>query len=141
MSFATSGESQGVGTGPAGFGGAGCPGADDVDAGGFAAAGAPGVAGFATAGAVGAAGFAGVAGAAGAAAFGGVVGVEVSDGGEGFAGTVVVSDWTEPEGVAFSPPGLAGWSAVGLDSFPGGVGDLGSSGISREGKPSAQSAF
>jgi hypothetical protein len=56
-------------------------------------------------------------------------------------GVVVVSDWTDPEGVAFSPPGLAGWSAVGLGSFPGGVGALGSSGICREGKPSAQSAF
>lgn len=96
------------------MGGAGCP---------AAVAGAAGLA------APGAAGAAGLAGFAGAAAFGGVAGVEVSAGGDGFEGAVVVSDCTDPEAVAFSPPGLAGWSAVGLASLPGGVGDLGSSGI------------
>jgi len=69
--LATRGESHGVGTGPAGFGGAGWP-----------AAGAVGL----TAGVAGEAGFAGLAGAA---AFGGV---EVSKGGEGLLGVVVVSD-------------------------------------------------
>jgi len=55
--FATKGESQGVGAGPAGFGGAGCPAA--AGAAGFAAAGAPGAGGFAGA-AEGVAGFSGV---------------------------------------------------------------------------------
>ena len=63
--FATSGESHGVGTGPAGFGGAGCPAA--AGAAGFGA----GVVGF------------------GAAAFGGP---SVSAGGEGLLGVVFVSD-------------------------------------------------
>jgi len=63
--FATRGESHGVGTGPAGFDGAGWP-----------AAGAAGLA-------AGVAGEAGLAGVAGAAGFGGV---EVS------LGVVVVSD-------------------------------------------------
>jgi len=111
--FATIGESHGVGAGPAGFGGAGWP-----------AAAAPGAGGLAGGGA---AGFAG--GAAGAAAFGGVV---TSEGGEGLVGvSVVVSDCTEPEGVDFTPPGVAGLSAVGFSfSGGGGVGDLISSGIS-----------
>lgn len=89
------------------MGGAGCP----------AAAGAAGL------------GVDGAAGFAGAAAFGGVV---TSDGVAGLvAGVVVVSDWTEPEGVDFTPPGVAGLSAVGFSfSGGGGVGDLISSGIS-----------
>jgi len=96
------GESHGVGAGPAGFGGAGCPAA--AGAPGFAAAGAAGFAPEVAEGAA-AAGFAGVAASA---AFGGAVGVELSDGGEGLFGVVVVSDCTEPEGVARSPPGFAG---------------------------------
>ena len=64
------GESHGVGTGTAAFGGGA----------GFAAAGAAGAP---------AAGF----GAAGVA---------------GWSGADLVSDWTEPEGVAFTPPGVAG---------------------------------
>ena len=69
--LATRGESHGVGTGPAGLGGAGWP-----------AAGAEGLA-------AGVAGVAGLAGVPGAAAF---CGVEVSKGGEGLLGVVVVSD-------------------------------------------------
>src|SRR5215472_5729948 len=112
--FATRGESQGVGAGPAGFGGAGCPAAAAAGAGGLVGAGAAGFAG----------------GAAGAAAFGGVV---TSEGGEGLVGVVVaVSDSTEPEGVDFTPPGVAGLSAVGFSfSGGGGVGILVSSGIER----------
>jgi len=99
------GESHGVGTGPAGFGGAGWPVA---------------------------AGAGGLAGTAGAAAFGGV---EVSEGGEGFPG-VVVSDGADPEGVAFTPPGVTGVSAVGFSfSGGGGVGDLASFGIKRRRRP------
>ena len=54
--------------------------------------------------AAGAAGLA-VAGAAGAATagFGGVVGVDA-----GFSGAAFVSDGTDPEGIAFTPPGVAG---------------------------------
>jgi len=101
------GESHGVGTGPAGFGGAGCPGAAGV----LATAGAPGAA---------AAGF---------------VGVDASDGGDGFVGVVLVSDCTDPEGVDFTPPGTAGFSAVGFSgSGGGGLGDLVSSGIRRRHK-------
>ena len=76
---------------------------------------------------VGAAGCAGGAGVA--AAFAGVV---TSEDGEGLAGVVVVvSDCTEPEGVDFTAPGVAGLSAVGFSfSGGGGVGDLISSGIS-----------
>ena len=107
--FATKGESHGAGTGPVGFGGAGCP-----------VAVADGLAG---------AGAAGLAGAGVAAAFGGVV---TSEGGEGLVGVAVdVSDCTEPEGVDFTPPGVAGLSAVGFSfSGGGGVGILVSSGIS-----------
>ena len=75
LSFAIMGESHGVGTGPVGFGGAGCP----------AAAGAVGLA-------AGVAGPPGLAGVAGAAALGGVVGVDVSEGGFGLVGVVLVSD-------------------------------------------------
>ena len=79
--------------------------------------------------AAGVAGEAGFAGGVEAAAFGGV---EVSEGGEGLLGVVVVSDWTEPEGVDFTPPGVAGLSAVGFSfSGGGGGGDLVSSGIKR----------
>lgn len=111
FNLATIGESQGVGTGPAGFGGAGCPAA----------------AGFAPAGVAAAGGLA----AAGAAGFGGVAGVAASEGGEGLVGVVFVSDWTDPEGVAFTPPGTPGCSAVGFGlSSGGGVeGDFVSSGI------------
>jgi len=58
----------------------------------------------------------------------------------GLAGTG--SDCTEPAGVDFTPPGVAGWSAVGFGSPDGGAGgDLGSSGIARErGKPPAYAA-
>jgi hypothetical protein len=62
----------------------------------------------------------------------------------GFSGEIFVSDGTGPEGVAFTPPGVAGLSAVGFGSLfgGGGVGDLGSSGIAREtGKPPARAAF
>ena len=113
--LATRGESHGVGTGPAGFGGAGWP-----------AAGAAGLA-------AGVAGEAGLAGVAGAAAFGGVA---VS------AGVVLVSDRTEPEGGKFHPaPGLR-VSAVGLAfSGGGGVGDLISSDIRRRRNSPAQAAY
>lgn len=58
-------------------------------------------------------------------------------GAAGFAGAVgtsdagLASDCTDPEGVAFTPPGVAGWSAVGLGApSDGGVeGGLISSGI------------
>jgi hypothetical protein len=45
------------------------------------------------------------AGFAGAGALGGT---EASAGGEGLLGVVVVSDGTDPEGVVFTPLGLAG---------------------------------
>jgi len=99
------GESHGVGTGPAGLGGAGCPAAAGAAglapaaaAGGFAAAGAPGVlAGGGAAAAV----FAG----GGSGAF---EGLDVSDGGEGLLGVVLVSGCTDPGGEGFTPPGTAG---------------------------------
>jgi len=72
------GESHDVGTGPAGFGGAGCP----------AAAGAAGLAPAVTAGAF--------------------DGLDVSDGGEGLLGVVLVSGCTDPGGEGFTPPGTAG---------------------------------
>src|ERR1700733_4061354 len=87
----------------------------------------------------GAAGFAGAVGlaagvdpAAAAAGFGGIGG---AGGGGGFGAEVLVSDGTEPEAVAFPPPGTAGLSAVGFGSPSGGgvEGDLISSGISGEG--------
>lgn len=81
------GESHDVGTGPAGFGGAGCP----------AAAGA---AGLALAGAAG--------GLAAAGASGTFDGLDVSDGGEGLLGVVLVSGCTDPGGEGFTPPGTAG---------------------------------
>jgi hypothetical protein len=93
LNLAAKGESQGAGTGPAGFGGAGCPGARSP-----AAAGAPGFA----------AGVAGAAGFAVALAAASFVGVDVSEGGEGLVGVVFVSDCTDPEGVDFTPPGVAG---------------------------------
>lgn len=105
--FATSGESQGVGTGPAGFGGAGCP---------AAAAGAAGLA---------AAGTAGLAGAGGAAAFGGIV---TSEGGDGLVGVSV--DFTPPGAAGLSTVGFS-------FSGGGGVGDLVSSGISDGTEPGA----
>jgi len=72
------GESQGIGVGAAGFAGA-----------------AAGLAGGVAAG--------GVAGAVAAGAEG------VAAGGEaGFSGGVLGSDCTEPEAVAFTPPGTAG---------------------------------
>src|SRR5580658_7698269 len=101
--FATSGESQGIGTGPAGFGGAGCP-AAAVGA-GLAGAAAPGTAAAAP--------------AAGLAAASSDLGDGTGTLG-GFAGAVVVSDCTDPESVAFTPPGIAGCSAVGFGSFSGG---------------------
>ena len=104
-----------MGTGPAGLGGAGWP-----------AAGAAGLA-------AGAPGLASADGAADAA-FGGAT---------GFSAGVFVSDCTEPEGLAFTPPGIAGLSAVGFGSPSGGgdEDDLVSSGIARErGKPPAQKA-
>jgi hypothetical protein len=55
-------------------------------------------------------------------------------------GVVVVSDWTEPVGADFTPPGVAGLSAVDF-SFSGGVGDLVSSGIRRRRRTPAQAAF
>jgi len=99
------GESHDVGTGPAGFGAAGCPAAAGaaglapaVAAGGFAAAGASGVlAGGGAAAAV----FAG----GGSGAF---EGLDVSDGGEGLLGVVLVSGCTDPGGEGFTPPGTAG---------------------------------
>src|ERR1700722_20075170 len=125
--FATSGESHGIGTGPAGFGGAGCPAA------------APGLAGAAAPGTA-AAGFAGAAAPApGLAAASSDLGDGTGTLG-GFAGAVVVSDCTDPEGVAFTPPGIAGCSAVGFGSFSGGgVAGLVSSGMSRRHKPPAES--
>jgi len=120
------GESHGVGAGPAGFGGAGCPAGRSP-----AAAGA---AGFAAAGV---AGFGGVAGAAAA----GLEGVDMSEGGEGLVGVVVASDWTEPAGADFTPPGVAGLSAVDFSFSGGGVGDLVSSGIRRRRRTPAQAAF
>ena len=98
------GESHGVGTGPAGLGGAGCPAAAGAAglalaaaAGGFEAGGAPGV----------------VAGGATAAVFAGggsgaFDGLDVSEGGEGLLGVVLVSGCTEPGGEGFTPPGTAG---------------------------------
>lgn len=96
LSLAIMGESQGVGTGAAGFGGA----------------------------------TAGLAAGAAAAGFGRVAGAV------GLSGADFVSDETEPdsgepEGVAFTPPALAGCSAAGFAS-PSGSGELGdliSSGI------------
>ena len=76
-----------------------------------------------------------VAGAAGAAAagFAGLGGVGACSEG------VLTSACTEPEAVAFTPPGTAGFSADGFESPSGGggVGDLVSSGIPRL-KPTTQ---
>ena len=51
--------------------------------------------------------------------------------GAGFSAGGFCSDCTEPEAVAFTPPGVAGWSAVGLGSLPGDGedGNFGSSGM------------
>ena len=83
-----------------------------------------GAAGFA--GAAAGLGAGGDAGVATAGAGGVVAGVEA-----GFSGGVFGSDCTEPEAVAFTPPGTAGLSAVGFASPSGGgeEGDLISSGI------------
>jgi hypothetical protein len=80
-----------------------------------------------------------------AAGFGGVAGAAGIAGGRlaALSGGVLVSDCTDPEGLAFTPPGIPGWSAVGFGSPSGGgdEGDLVSSGIARErGKPLAQKA-
>ena len=73
LNFATNGESHGVGTGPVGFGGAGCPaGRSPAPA---------GAAGFEAAEAAG--------GTTGAAT---LFGVDVSEGDEGLVGVVFVSD-------------------------------------------------
>ena len=99
------GESHDVGTGPAGFGGAGCA----------AAAGAAGLAPAAAAGAFAVGGAPGVpaGGVPRAAVFAGggsgaFEGLEVSDGGEGLLGVVLVSGCTDPGGEGFTPPGTAG---------------------------------
>ncbi len=84
----------------------------------------------------GAAGLAG--GVAGAAAgFVGAAGVAV------FSGGVLTSGCTEPDAVAFTPPGTADLSADGFGS-PSGVGregDLVSSGMLRDVKPTTQRDF
>jgi len=82
------GESHGVGTGAAGFGGAGCPAA--AGGAGFAPAGAAGA--FAGGGAAGVL----AGGVTGAAVFAGggseaFEGLDVSDGGDGLLGVVLVS--------------------------------------------------
>jgi hypothetical protein len=79
-----------------------------------------------------------------AAGFGGVAGAAGISGAAALSGGVLVSDCTDPAGLAFTPPGTAGWSAVGFGSPSGGgdEGDLVSSGIARErGKPLAQKAI
>ena len=81
-----------------------------------------------TAAFAGAAGLAagGVAGAA--AGFGGTADVELE---AGPSAGLLASACTEPDAVAFTPPGTAGWSADGLGSPSGGggAGDLVSSDI------------
>lgn len=59
--------------------------------------------------------FAGVATAAGATGFGGT-----GDDADGVSAGDLGSDCTEPESVAFTPPGTAGLSADGFDSPSGG---------------------
>jgi len=88
----------------------------------------------------GVAGAAGLAGVAGAVAFGGTVGVVASEGGFGGTGVALVSDGTDAEEDVFTPPGVAGRSAVGFDSPCGGgvEGDLVSSGIGRRHRTPAQ---
>ncbi len=85
------------------------------------------------------------AGAAAGFAAGGVadVGGFAGDAGEGaavFSDGVFTSACTEPEAVAFTPPGTAGLSADGFESPSGaGVeGDLVSSGMSGGAKPISQ---
>jgi hypothetical protein len=80
----------------------------------------------------GAAGFAGAGG--GAAATAGFGGTCAGTGAAGFSAGDLGSDWTEPEAVAFTPPGTAVWSAVGFcsPSGSGEEGDLISSGIALE---------
>ncbi|MGE5056725.1 MAG: hypothetical protein ACM3WP_21390 [Acidobacteriota bacterium] len=99
------GESHGRGTGPAGFGGAGCPAAAGeaglvpaAAPGAFSVGGAPGV----LAGGV---PWAAVFAGGGSGAF---EGLDVSDGGEGLLGVVLVSGCTDPGGEGFTPPGTAG---------------------------------
>lgn len=77
------------------------------------------------------------AGVAGAAGFVGVTGVAV------FSGGVFTSGCTEPDAVAFTPPGTGDLSADGFGS-PSGVGregDLVSSGMLRDVKPTTQRDF
>jgi len=57
--------------------------------------------------------FAGGAAGGAAAAFGGTAD-ELEGGAPAGA---FVSDWTEPDAVAFTPPGTAGFSAVGVSVF------------------------
>jgi hypothetical protein len=82
---------------------------------------------------VGAAGFAGAAGLAGVAgaAAAGFEGGGVVTGVAGFSAGVFTSACTEPDELAFTPLGTAGWSAVGFGSPSGGAdeGDFVSSGI------------
>jgi hypothetical protein len=113
LSFAIIGESHGVGVGAAGFAGAA-----GFDAGGVAAA-----------------GFAATDGAAGVA--GGAIEAAA------FSVEAVGSDCTEPDAVAFTPPGTAGSSADGFAS-PSGVGDegdLASSGIAANAQTSGLHGF
>ena len=113
FSFATKGESHGVGVGTAGFAGAA-----GLAAGVVPAPAAGGTVGFA---AEGAAGFAGAA--------------------AGFSLVPLRSDCTEPGVDACTPPGMAGLSAVGFAS-PSGKGDEGglvSSGMSCRRRPTATS--
>src|SRR6202451_3059405 len=82
-----------------------------------------------------AAGAAGLAAGVAAAGFAGAAGGATGDGtaaGAGFSAGGFGSDCTEPETVAFTPPGMGAWSA-GLGSSGGGVeGDLDSSGMARK---------
>jgi hypothetical protein len=100
---------------------------------GVGAAGLAGAAGFAAGGA--AAGFAATGGAAGGA--GGAIEAAA------FSVETVGSDCTEPDGVAFTPPGMAGFSGVGFGSPSGGgeEGDLISSGITAQAQTSGQQGY
>jgi len=114
------GDSHGVGVGTGAFGGA---------AAGLVAGGAPPAA-EAVAGAT---DLAGVAGAV-------TEGLAAPD---SFSGDVFTSACTEPDGVAFTPPGIAGLSGDGFGSPSGGVGggDLVSSGITANAQTSGVQAF
>jgi len=95
----------------------------------------------------GAAGFGGAAGLApgGAedAAAAGFGATDADAGSEGFSAGDLESDPTEPEAVAFTPPGTVDLSAVGFGSPSGGgeEGDLISSGISGEGTDLRRAGF